>query len=488
MYSGSIIRYYAKSSDNEKTPHSTRENLESNNAINQETSTSTDPINIKPKIDTSNTIYPSSSNSPNYSFSPSSGITDSISPISANSSIFSFNRRPTRSFNSPGMDISCDNAAPYYCPTSSQKNSPSICRGFTSSDSGDSDTSSKSEHLLNYESANEEFISNKDSSRKYDTSINEGLCSSNEINNNNSLLKFDPLLINNNNSGLLNNNSRLINNNNNNNGLLNLFLKLTSKKHLIREEPEFFINDKIGSVHVWAKFTGLFRKVLLIDSISCITGNDHIHQLISKIKHHFKHTPHAERLKYIEYNGFPMAKGFYSLAKWNPLKLRDRPNHKDYINKYLVNTKGFAYRGKDWGRIINPANKIDYLIDHSFYTDARFLMFLTVFSSHTIFFSLVPYHFMNYPDILPYIADNISFVVNSVRDVYYNNICILHQTPSPCECGEALNIITREALPEPVDPNLAFMKGMAYTIGAVIVGILLLESVTDHGVLQPLLR
>lgn len=170
------------------------------------------------------------------------------------------------------------------------------------------------------------------------------------------------------------------------------------------------------------------------------------------------------------------------------MKLRDRPNHKDYINQYLVNTKGLAYRGQDWGRIINPANKIDYLIDHSFYTDARFLMFLTVFCSHTIWFSLVPYHFMNSPEIFPYIADNISIIVNAVRDEYYNNICILHQTPSPCECGETMNILTRLALPEPEDPNLAFMKGIAYTIGAVIVGILLLESVTDHGVLQPLLN
>jgi hypothetical protein len=198
------------------------------------------------------------------------------------------------------------------------------------------------------------------------------------------------------------------------------------------------------------------------------------------------HTPHAGRLKYIEYKGFPMAKGFYSLAKWNPLKLRDRPNHKSYINKYLVNTKGFAYTGQDWGRIKNPANKIDYLIDHSFYTDARFLMFLTVFSGHTIWFSLVPNNFMNNPDLLPEIANNITGIVNAVRDVFYNNICILHNTPSPCVCGETMNELTRMAIPEPVDPNLAFMKGMAYTIGAVIVGILLLESISDHGVLQPL--
>jgi len=52
LYSGSIIRSYAKSSDNEKTPHETRENQESKNAINQETST--DPINTQ--IDTDNNI------------------------------------------------------------------------------------------------------------------------------------------------------------------------------------------------------------------------------------------------------------------------------------------------------------------------------------------------------------------------------------------------------------------------------------------------
>lgn len=249
---------------------------------------------------------------------------------------------------------------------------------------------------------------------------------------------------------------------------------MTSRKPKYRKPPTIHVNDTVGRLPVWAKYFGVNRINLLNESLKFK------HKL--EILNAMRYSPQGTYK--VIFNGFNSAFSEYTFDRWRFWTSQARPTSKEVI-KSLHNKlkKGYASIGCDWGRI--KEFTLEKAINHSSITDLRFIFFLCLFFGFNIWVYLVPKAILSHPLVLG--AQNIAFLVKSVRDTYIEDVCCYHPAiPSPCDCGEPLNKIVRVLIPDSDDLNLAKKKTYAFMVATIILTLALSETVSRHGIYLPL--
>lgn len=114
--------------------------------------------------------------------------------------------------------------------------------------------------------------------------------------------------------------------------------------------------------------------------------------------------------------------------------------------------------------------------------DFRTSFFFCILFSITVLMEISPEPLLNKPDAI--FSENFQDVMNYVRNTYVNHVCTTHKTPSPCECGEPINRIVREIIPQtsfdPLEklekPTPGRVKTITYTLGTILLLITLMDK------------
>lgn len=170
----------------------------------------------------------------------------------------------------------------------------------------------------------------------------------------------------------------------------------------------------------------------------------------------------------------------YTIGPWMPLKVNpcDLPFNID-SSRIPRKIMGLSELLSQDSRIISF--KLSDAVIYSLLHDIRFVSLLCLILGFTVWWSLVPYEILNHPGVLS--SPDIGNIVRVTRDTFENNVCSLHQTPSPCDCGEHIN---REAkrLFECFDPLglKPYKSAISVFVGAIILCMALTESISIYGI------
>lgn len=80
-------------------------------------------------------------------------------------------------------------------------------------------------------------------------------------------------------------------------------------------------------------------------------------------------------------------------------------------------------------------------IQYSYVRDTRFVLLVCALVGFFVWWKIAPSQLLLKPDTLS--AADLGMLCRVAKDTFVNNICSSHQVPSPCECGEPLNQLTR---------------------------------------------
>lgn len=132
-------------------------------------------------------------------------------------------------------------------------------------------------------------------------------------------------------------------------------------------------------------------------------------------------------------------------------------------------------------------------IHYSYLRDLRFVLLLCLLSGFTLWSFNVPEQLLLKPQAI--CSPDLELTVRAVRDTFVNGLCTSHQIPSPCECGEPLNNVTRDlfSLPpqeETFDPlhlnnnkrSPGRVKAFSIFFASILSCMALAESVSEMGI------
>lgn len=122
---------------------------------------------------------------------------------------------------------------------------------------------------------------------------------------------------------------------------------------------------------------------------------------------------------------------------------------------------------------------------YSLLRDMRFVQLLCLIIGFSLWWIFMPQEVLSHPGVLT--SPDIGLIVKVARDTFQNQVCSVHQTPSPCDCGEVLNKGARLLLetqdsfdPMGLKPNL-YKVSLSVFVGAIVLSLALAESICHYG-------
>lgn len=139
---------------------------------------------------------------------------------------------------------------------------------------------------------------------------------------------------------------------------------------------------------------------------------------------------------------------------------------------------------------VKPFRLFDAL-SYSYSRDMRFVLFICALLGIVIWWHIAPTQLFQHPASLcsPYL----STLVRICKDTFVAHVCSIHpDVASPFSCGEPLNVVARQLIPDsassPVsEPSFdplsirSRTKSACLIIGFLVVTVMLSESVSPHG-------
>lgn len=260
--------------------------------------------------------------------------------------------------------------------------------------------------------------------------------------------------------------------------MIHLFLKLTSQKTEIREQPTHNINSTVLNKPCWFKWiSGNYFRLLRLQK-----NYEHINAL----KFVMENAPSG--IKSVVYNHDGIS-AKYTFAKWAPLTAKENIPINIAGNRIMRSPDkkiGLADICRESGRI--KSFQISDAILLSYYKDIRFVIFISILFGFTIWGVIAPEPLLLKPLALS--SPNIKFIIDVLKDTYVNHVCSTHHdVSSPCECGEPLNKTARDLFPlNSFDPLKIDNKqsgkiiNVSLMVATIILSIALTESVSEYGV------
>lgn len=262
--------------------------------------------------------------------------------------------------------------------------------------------------------------------------------------------------------------------------MYNLFVKLTSCKPEIREQPNLYINSTVGMDPCWYYINcPIYKRYFIRKSILKYSH-------IIEIKNHIQHSNYR-RIIYTRGNDSTLT---YTFKPWIPFTERSRLHLLYCLNVNrtpLLDT--LDQRKPGLGDLFRESVRIKkfQLLDcilYSYWRDNRFIIFISLFIGFTIFSISSPDQLWYNPVALS--SPDLPFLNKVLMDTYEYNVCTTHpEVSSPCDCGEPINMTARNLF-ETYDPLNCYkttrIKAASFMVGYIILSIALSESVSQYGV------